>query len=181
MRSALARIVLGVGVAGAVAGCGRKRMADAPNPTSELAAFGGAPAAAPATLDSGSPAAGGDADRRLAILEERVHFDFDRWTLTLKAQSVLTAKAEVLVSSPAVTLRIEGHADERGSDEYNLVLSNKRASEVKRYLTGLGIDPSRLETMGYGEERPLVERSDEPAWLLNRRAEFRVTGNLTPR
>jgi peptidoglycan-associated lipoprotein len=111
-------------------------------------------------------------------LERRIHFDFDRWQLTPAAQQILEAKATILLAHPSVTLRIEGHADERGSDEYNLVLSNKRAAEAKRFLAVRGVAGSRLEVMGFGEERPLSAGGGEDAWATNRRAEFVVVSGL---
>ena len=83
---------------------------------------------------------------------------------------------QILRSTSDLTLRIDGHADERGSDEYNLALSNRRAAEAKRILVTQGIDEKRLEAVGYGEEQPLDRRSDETAWAMNRRAGFQVTG-----
>jgi peptidoglycan-associated lipoprotein len=82
----------------------------------------------------------------------------------------------VLKRSQDITLRVEGHADQRGSDEYNLALSNRRAAAAKRFLIEQGIGPGRLETAGFGEERPLDPGQSESAWASNRRAEFWVTG-----
>lgn len=111
------------------------------------------------------------ADAR-AILEQRVHFEFDESRITSDAERALRQKVDVLRASPAVRLRIEGHADERGSVEYNLALGNRRAQSVVDFLTQQGISAGRFETTSYGEERPLVNRSDEEAWAMNRRAEF---------
>jgi peptidoglycan-associated lipoprotein len=111
-----------------------------------------------------------------ATLEERIGFAFDRSDLSTQARSILSAKAEVLKRSPDITLRVEGHADERGSDEYNLALSNRRAAAAKRFLMERGIGPERVETVGFGEERPLDPGQSESAWAANRRAEFLVTG-----
>ena len=80
--------------------------------------------------------------------------------------------ADYLRNNAAAVVQIEGHTDERGSIEYNLALGQRRAQSVKNYLVELGIDPSRLPTMSYGEERPAMEGSDEAAWEKNRRAEF---------
>ncbi len=109
-------------------------------------------------------------------LEERIGFAFDQSELNPQARSILAAKADVLKRSQDITLRIEGHADERGSDEYNLSLSNRRAAAAKRFLVQQGVAPNRLETTGYGEERPMDHRHNETAWASNRRADFRVTG-----
>jgi peptidoglycan-associated lipoprotein len=110
------------------------------------------------------------------MLEQRIHFALDRADLDAEARAALEAKAEILQASPNLTLRIAGHADERGSDEYNLALSKRRSTEAKRFLVSRGVDPSRLETVGYGEEQPLANGTDEAAWSMNRRDEFAVTG-----
>jgi peptidoglycan-associated lipoprotein len=114
-------------------------------------------------------------DSILPILEERISFAFDRAELSRHAQMTLSAKADALGRAPDITLRIEGHADERGSDEYNLALSQRRAAAAKRFLIQQGVSGARLETVGYGEERPFQSGSGENTWALNRRAEFRVS------
>jgi peptidoglycan-associated lipoprotein len=81
----------------------------------------------------------------------------------------------VLAANSAVRLRISGHADDRGSDEYNLALGNRRAAAAKRYLENKGIDGSRIEVVSYGEERPLNPGTDESAYAQNRRDEFEIT------
>ena len=111
-----------------------------------------------------------------SILEEMIHFDFDRAEIRSDAQAVLQRKLGVLRANPGVTLRIEGHADERGSVEYNLALGLRRANAAKDYLVGFGLDASRFEVQTYGESRPLDARSNEEAWARNRRAEFHITG-----
>jgi len=78
-------------------------------------------------------------------------------------------------ANPNLKLRVSGHADERGSDEYNLALGNRRAAAAKRYLENKGIDGSRIEVVSYGEERPLNPGTDETAYAQNRRDEFEVT------
>jgi len=103
-----------------------------------------------------------------------IHFEFDQYLLTAEARRRLDGIAALLKESPGLRLLIEGHADERGTPEYNLALGDKRAQAAKEYLVGLGIDPQRLETISYGEERPLDPASNELAWALNRRAHFVV-------
>jgi peptidoglycan-associated lipoprotein len=110
-----------------------------------------------------------------AILEEMVFFDFDESTIRADAQETLTRKVAVLRANPNVALRIDGHADERGSVEYNHALGMRRANAVREYLRGFGIDASRLDIMSFGEDRPLDPRSNETAWARNRRGEFQVT------
>ncbi len=111
-----------------------------------------------------------------ATLEEVVRFDFDESTITAEAEQFLRAKLPILSDSVAFLLLLEGHTDERGSIEYNLALGGRRAESVREFLTGLGISADRLTTTSFGEERPLVNRSDAEAWAQNRRVEFVITG-----
>ncbi len=154
-------------------GCGKKEVVEAPAPVTQ-APVATAPAATPAPAPA--PATAPAPDNRYSTLEQRIHFALDRADLDPEARATLEAKAEVLQASPNLTLRIAGHADERGSDEYNLALSKRRSAEAKRFLVSRGVDPSRLETAGYGEEQPLANGTDEAAWSMNRRDEFTVTG-----
>ena len=109
-------------------------------------------------------------------LARRVHFDFDQSTIRADQESVLRGQVAVLRAHPSVRLRITGHADERGSTEYNLALGQRRAQAVKDFYTTSGLDASRFEVVSLGEERPLVRESNEAAWAQNRRAEFTITG-----
>jgi peptidoglycan-associated lipoprotein len=111
-----------------------------------------------------------------ADLAAMINFDYDQANVRQADQATLDRKAAVLQANPNVKLRISGHADERGSDEYNLALGNRRASAAKRYLESKGIDGSRIEVISYGEERPLNPGTDETAFAQNRRDEFEVTG-----
>ncbi len=104
-----------------------------------------------------------------------VHFDFDQADLRAEDKVLLDAKVPILQASSAVTIRISGHTDERGSDEYNLALGQRRAAAVKAYLVQHGVSDSRIETVSYGEERPTAQGADEGAWSQNRRAEFEIT------
>ena len=103
---------------------------------------------------------------------EDIYFDFDSVQLTPEAQSVLTEKAKWLRENPGATVMIEGHADNRGTNEYNLALGEGRAKSAKTFLTDLGIDSSRLNTISYGEERPVDLGQTESAWAKNRRVHF---------
>jgi peptidoglycan-associated lipoprotein len=103
---------------------------------------------------------------------EDVLFEFDSASLTAEAQEILRAKAEWLRDNPGVRVLIEGHCDERGTNEYNLALGDRRAFSSKAFLTDLGIDGARLSTISYGEERPIASGSSEDAWAKNRRAHF---------
>lgn len=110
-----------------------------------------------------------------ATLEEMVFFDYDKSDIREDAAAVLRRKADVLRVSPQVQMRIEGHADERGSTEYNLALGNRRAEAVRQFLAGFGLAGDRFSIISYGEERPLENRADESAWSRNRRAQFDIT------
>lgn len=114
-------------------------------------------------------------DRDRATLEAVVQFEYDESDITAAAERVLRAKLPILRSSPTVRLRLEGHADERGSTEYNLALGSRRAESVRDFLSGFGISADRFTTTSFGEERPAVNRSDEAAWAQNRRVEFVIT------
>jgi len=118
------------------------------------------------------------AERSRAVtgdLAAMINFDYDQSSVRQADQGTLDRKAAILRANPKVKLRISGHADERGSDEYNLALANRRAAAAKRYLENKGIDGSRLEVIAYGEERPLNPGTDESAFAQNRRDEFEVT------
>jgi peptidoglycan-associated lipoprotein len=109
------------------------------------------------------------------MLATMVHFDLDKSNIRSDDMGALDQKVAILQANPDLRIRIGGHCDERGSDEYNLALGNRRAQSAKQYLVSHGIDASRIETQSWGEERPLVDGHDESAWSQNRRAEFEVT------
>ncbi len=117
-------------------------------------------------------------DDARATLEAVVQFEYDESGITAAAERILRAKLPILQSSPGVRLRLEGHADERGSTEYNLALGSRRAETVRYFLSGFGISADRFTTTSFGEERPAVNRSDEAAWAQNRRVEFVVSGQI---
>jgi peptidoglycan-associated lipoprotein len=110
-----------------------------------------------------------------ATLLEVLYFDTDHSDLSNEARALLDRKLALFRANPRLEVQIEGHADERGPDEYNLALGNRRAAAVKRYLTEHGIPDARLTIISYGEERPADPGNNEAAWARNRRAEFRVT------
>ncbi len=107
---------------------------------------------------------------------DRVHFLVDQWSLTPQAQDTLRKQAAWLKRYPSVTVRIEGHADERGTREYNLALSARRANAVKRFLVAQGIAANRIATIAYGKERPVALCDAERCWSQNRRAVTVITG-----
>jgi len=108
------------------------------------------------------------------VMQEDIYFDFDKSILSPSAQDNLLRKAEWLRENYDATVTIEGHCDERGTNEYNLALGDRRAESAKDFLSDLGIDPSRLSTISYGEERPVDPRRNEEAWAKNRRSHFNV-------
>lgn len=171
------RLFVPVLTLGLVAACGGKQVEETQPAPEMTPAPAPQPVPSPVAMDTVQT----QPDTRGATLEQRIHFALDRADLSPEARVTLSAKAEVLRSAPGVTLRIAGHADERGSDEYNLALSKRRAAEAKRFLMQQGIDSTRLETVGYGEEQPLDPSSGEAAWAMNRRADFSVGGALSQR
>lgn len=106
---------------------------------------------------------------------QSIHFDFDSYVLSKEARDILTKDAEMLLKKVSGKVTIEGHCDERGSDEYNLALGEKRAKAAMNYLVTLGVPADRLSIISYGKEKPLDPGHDEAAWAKNRRAEFIVT------
>jgi len=103
---------------------------------------------------------------------EPVYFDFDKSFIRPEYRPTLTEKAEFLKDNPNVHIRIEGNCDERGTNEYNLALGERRAESAKGFLASLGISPDRIETISYGEERPLAAGHNEDSWSQNRRDDF---------
>jgi len=104
----------------------------------------------------------------------RVQFEFDQSTLTADSKDALAANAAILQRHPRITVEVQGHADERGTTDYNVALGQKRAKAVQAYLTGMGVGAARVQTVSYGEEAPLAKGSTEVAWSANRRCEFRI-------
>ena len=108
---------------------------------------------------------------------EKIYFDFDSYKLSGSARSSLAKDAELIRKDSAGKIRIEGNCDERGSDEYNLALGEKRANVAMQYLVTLGIPSERLSVISYGREKPADLGHDEAAWARNRRDEFAVESN----
>jgi peptidoglycan-associated lipoprotein len=124
------------------------------------------------------PAVGQQVDRQQVKHEDdafligfdTIYFDYDKTTLRAEALPVLTHLAKWMGEHPDVRIRIAGHADERGTREYNLALGDRRATAVRNYLASIGVPGQRLDTVSYGKERPAVVGSSEEAWAKNRRA-----------
>ncbi len=191
-------VVAGVAVAAVSAACGGAKPQTAPTPVANADSI----AAAERARQDSIEAARQDSIRRAQEENERVnrqrsadslaalgrtteevrgmlatmiHFDFDKAALRPEDTQALDQKIAILQANPNVHIRISGHCDERGSDEYNLALGNRRATAAKQYLVSHGLDASRIETVSYGEERPLAQGHDESAWSQNRRDEFEIT------
>jgi peptidoglycan-associated lipoprotein len=170
--------------------CGGKSAPEEPAPQPAPAAE---PAPTPAPVDDSAERERLEKERLAREAAERarvvaadlaamINFDYDQAVVRQADQATLDRKAAILAANPGVKIRIAGHADERGSDEYNLALGNRRAAAAKRYLENKGVDGSRVDVVSYGEERPLNPGNDETAYAQNRRDEFEVTAggnNLT--
>jgi peptidoglycan-associated lipoprotein len=126
---------------------------------------------------------GFERDTRLSGLEfkstsdlEDIHFQFDQYDLDDTSREILNKNATFLkVKDPVANIEIQGHCDERGTNNYNISLAERRAKSTKMYLVSLGVDPKRIHTISFGEENPLCTESKELCWSKNRRAHFRVS------
>ena len=151
------------------------------SPLKKIAAFGFAamvPAACAApsytTGSASSSASGGSASAKYLVdnVGDRVFFETDRSVLDASARGTLVQQAEWLNQNGGINMTIEGHADERGTREYNLALGERRATVIAELFQGLGIDPSAIRVVSYGEERPVALGHDDNAWAMNRRVEI---------
>ena len=119
-----------------------------------------------------APAPAPEAAQAVPVEFEDINFDFDKFDLNSRSRHILTTIACSMFDRTEISLIIEGHCDERGSNEYNLALGERRAKAAKDYLIEMGVEPHRISTLSYGEEMPLVLGHDEEAWVKNRRAHF---------
>jgi peptidoglycan-associated lipoprotein len=176
----LVRPFLLVAVLVATATCGRAPEPEpaAPPPPAPVASVPAQPAPTSNDADAARRAREAELARMRATMAERVQFDYDRSDIRPDARAVLDRKTRIMRDEPTVRLRVEGHADERGSTEYNLALGSRRAEAVRAYITAAGIPASRIDIVSYGEERPLERARNESAWASNRRAEFVVTAGV---
>ncbi len=159
-----------IGVLLATAACSKgDRAADLPPPVDAPAAASRAAApAASGEIATATP--GSQADLVASAGSDRVLFDYDSVELSDTARLTLQRQADWLRRYPSVTFTIEGHADERGTREYNLALGDRRANAAKNFLAAQGVATARLRTISYGKERPEVQGSDEGGYAQNRRA-----------
>ena len=132
---------------------------------------GGAAPSQSGTTDSGAPVPGSQADFAATLMgQDTILFDTDRYNIDATDQQALAAQAQWLQKYPTKRITIEGHADERGTREYNLALGERRANAAKNYLVSLGVDAGRVTTVSHGKEKPLALGSDEASWAQNRRS-----------
>ena len=119
---------------------------------------------------TGAPVPGSQADFVASVASDTIYFDTDRYNVDSADAATLQSQAQWLARYPGKRLTIEGHADERGTRDYNLALGERRANAAKTYLVGLGVGAERISTISYGKERPVALGSDEASWARNRRA-----------
>lgn len=185
MRSKTLLSISLLSIAALSSACSRHKAAAAPSPTGPTSADRAAIEAADrenAKLHADADDASADAANRTgtragdqAAISSPVYFQFDRFEITDEGIQSLDQKVDVLQRNPNVRIRIEGNADDSGSDEYNVALSQRRAAIVARYMTDRGIDASRLKAVAYGEERPACTATrEEDCRSKNRRDEFVV-------
>jgi peptidoglycan-associated lipoprotein len=186
-------VLMGLGV-GLLAACGKKAPEVAPAPQPNADSIAAAERARADSMAADSARRAQEEAERIArqraadsaaavaatttevrnMLAAMIHFDFDRATLRPDDQATLDQKVSILNANADLRIRINGNCDERGSDEYNLALGNRRATAAKQYLVSHGVDASRIETVSYGEERPIAMGHDEDSWAQNRRDEFEI-------
>jgi peptidoglycan-associated lipoprotein len=133
------------------------------------------------TVEGGYDDTGGmSAEMRSAIqqiTDAKIYFDFDKFSIKPEYKNVLKNKADLMKRFPSIRVRIEGNCDERGTQEYNLALGERRAQAAYDYLATLGVNPGQMTTQSFGKENPAVQGSSESAWAKNRRDEFRVVSH----
>ncbi len=176
--------VVALAVSVVLTGCGKKKVEPPmtePPPVEEPAEEVTPPAPTPPPVDqTPDPLSGELVDANKYAVEQgllgHVYFDFDKYDLKPEARERLAKNAEFMRSRPEFTFTIEGHCDERGTNDYNIALGDRRANATQDYLTSLGIPASRIRLISYGEEQPVCNDSNESCWARNRRAKFVITG-----
>ncbi len=165
----LSTILLTAAATASLAACAHKPKVLPPPPVDNTADMNTPPPSAGGSVD-GAIVPGSDADFRRSVSSNTILFGLDQTDIDPQARAILDSQATWLQRFPQVRATIEGHADERGTREYNLGLGDRRANAAKNYLVARGIDPGRLTTISYGKERPVALGSDEASWAQNRRA-----------
>lgn len=159
-------------LAAAMVACTPKPAVEPATPATPPASTGPTyPTAPSGNVDGGTVGAVPGTEQDFVInVGDRIYFDLDSYEVSSEAAMRLNTQAQWLARYPAVTIRIEGNADERGTREYNLALGARRAESVRNYLISRGIPASRIDTISFGKERPIAEGSNESAWAQNRNA-----------
>ena len=175
-RSKILFAVMAMGLVFAVSGCTKNKPVEqvdevtAPAATEESAA-----ATAPDTAqDAAKVAVVSPEQQKANFVNVNINFDFDKFSLSPEARTILADKASFMNANPGLKAKIEGHCDERGTSEYNLALGERRAKAAQDYLIFLGIGADRLSIISYGEEKPLDPAKTEEAFAKNRRDQFRI-------
>lgn len=173
----------------AAAACGGKKPAETPPPTPAPApidstaikarmrqdSINAAEARARAAAEAAAAAAARLQAQLTAEVTSMIHFDFDKSDIKPEYQADLDRKAAILKANPALMIQIAGNCDNRGSDEYNLALGNRRAAAAQRYLLNQGVAAGQISIVSYGEERPVDPANNETAWAMNRNDQFTPT------
>ncbi|NJC34509.1 peptidoglycan-associated lipoprotein [Sphingomonas jejuensis] len=160
-----------------VAGCARRAPEQLPPPPATTAPETGYDTGAGTGQTGTTVVPGSQADFLQSVNADRVLFATDSSDIDSQARSILDSQAQWLARYPNVRITIEGHADERGTREYNLALGDRRATAASNYLQAQGVSASRINVISYGKERPEATGSDEGAWAQNRRAVTVTVGN----
>ena len=153
----------------ALAACGKKEIKDLP-PVADNTGYGNQTDTTTPTGPTIVPGSQEDFIQSVGAMGDRIFFDTDRFNVDTADQAVLQTQAQWLARYPNARVTLEGHADERGTRDYNLALGERRANAAKNYLASLGVDASRIQTVSYGKERPQALGSNEESWAQNRRA-----------
>ena len=154
----------------ALSACAKKAPPELPKPPQDTPAPTPTPTPPPPTPTPSGPRPGTQAHFLANVASDRIFFDTDKSDVDDADKATLQSQAAWLRQFPTARVTIEGHADERGTREYNLALGDRRANAAKNFLASLGIDPGRMTTISYGKERPDALGSDEESWAKNRRA-----------
>jgi peptidoglycan-associated lipoprotein len=152
-----------------ISGCGKKKVEELP-PAAEGTDYGQQPVDPNAGAGQIAPGSQEDFLQTVGQFGDRILFDTDRFNVDTEDQATLQRQAQWLARYPNTRITVEGHADERGTRDYNLALGERRANSAKNYLISVGVDAGRIQTVSYGKERPSAMGSDENAWAQNRRA-----------
>ena len=163
------QIMLATAVVLAVSGCSNTRNRVGELPPVDESAYGNGSGTGSGSVGN-TIVPGSQADFQRSVSSDTIFFETDSYAIDQTDRATLTSQSQWLQRYPNTRVTIEGHADERGTREYNLALGERRANAARNYLVSLGIDPSRISVVSYGKERPIALGSDAESWARNRRA-----------